>query len=141
MGTTNRDSEVSSARPKMLVRIVFALLLVQALAKTKPCDGKDNIDSCVCEDGETYEGFEELKGNCGRRNKPVSCECVDGSTWTPADRRRLAPCGTRRNLDECECHDGEIYSGRAIKRNCKKDDNPIAYCNCEDGTTWTPPRD
>merc|ERR1712168_1184826 len=131
----------------MNVKIIICLALVfvclkevAARRKGKPCDGKDNIDECQCEDGETYSGFDEVKDNCGRRNKPVSCTCVDGTDWTPPEKPER-PCGSRRNLDECECADGETYSGRQIKRNCKRDDNPIVSCACEDGTTWTPPRE
>ena len=34
--------------------------------KPKPCDSKDNIESCECEDGETYSGFDDVKDNCNR---------------------------------------------------------------------------
>ena len=105
--------------------------------KPKPCDSKENIDECTCEDGETYSG-RDIKRNCRKNTNPiVECSCVDGTTWTPPEK----PCGSRENLDECECEDGEFYSGRSIKRNCKPDDNPIVECSCEDGTTWTPPRE
>merc|ERR1712083_598450 len=69
--------------------------------KPKPCESKDNIDSCECEDGETYSGFDEVKENCGRRNKPTSCTCVDGTEWSPSEKPEK-PCGSRRNLDECD---------------------------------------
>ena len=102
--------------------------------KPKPCQEKENIDTCTCEDGQTYSGFEEVKANCGRRtdNKPVSCECLDGSTWTRPEK----PCGGGRNINECTC-DGETYSGRRdIKRNCNPDN--IESCECADGGIWTP---
>jgi len=35
-----------------------------------PCDGKDNIESCSCEDGESY-AIEELRDNCSRRKNPI----------------------------------------------------------------------
>ena len=102
--------------------------------KPKPCEEKENIDTCICEDGQTYRGFEEVKANCGRRtdNKPLSCECEDGSTWTRPEK----PCGGGRNINECTC-DGETYSGRRdIKRNCNPDN--IESCECDNGETWTP---
>merc|ERR1711936_830413 len=104
--------------------------------KRKPCDTRDNIESCICEDGETYEGHDEVKDNCGRgtENKPVSCQCNDGSTWTPPEK----PCGGKDNIVECTCEDGETYEGFDIKRRCRPRRNPIVSCACEDGTTWTP---
>merc|ERR1712135_78298 len=35
-----------------------------------PCDGKENIESCSCEDGESY-AIEELRDNCSRRKNPI----------------------------------------------------------------------
>ena len=78
---------------------IFGLLLVQALAQRQGgrrgggggrgiCDDLDNIDSWECEDGQTYVGLDDVKDNCGRINRPVSCKCLDRSSWTPSERRQ-----------------------------------------------------
>ena len=110
--------------------------------KPKPCDRRDNLSECTCEDRETYDSPRDIRRNCRPDENPiVSCACNDETTWTPDDTTWTPPekpCGGRENLDECTCEDGETYSGRDVKRNCKRDDNPIVSCDCKDGTTWAP---
>ena len=78
---------------------IFGLLLVQALAQRQGgrrdggggrgiCDDLDNIDSWECEDGQTYVGLDDVKDNCGRIDRPVSCKCLDRSSWTTSERRQ-----------------------------------------------------
>merc|ERR1712110_1156505 len=69
-------------------------------------------------------------GNCGMRSKNpiVSCTCADGESWTKPEKgdrpaKKDRPCGKGRNIESCVCADGETYEGRAVRRNCKKDDS------------------
>ena len=50
-----------------------------------PCESKDNIESCTCKDGKEVTGTDAMK-DCGRRNFPTTCECVDETTWTKPER-------------------------------------------------------
>merc|ERR1712198_405841 len=64
--------------------------------RPRPCDGIDNIESCVCGD----EASTEVTDPRDCRDvmaKPVSCACVDGSEW----ERPEPPCGGRENIAGC----------------------------------------
>ena len=110
----------------------------------KACGGRDNIATCECADGETYDNADDLKENCGRRNENplVSCTCANGDVWTKPERedrpeKKDRPCGKGRNIESCVCADGETYEGRDVRRNCKKrDDNLPTECTCKDGSQW-----
>ena len=111
----------------------------------KPCKRNGGIESCICTDESTCDSKDDCKANCGKRSKNpiVSCTCADGESWTKpekGDRDRPAkkerPCGKGRNIESCVCADGETYEGRAVRRNCKKDDNPATECTCKDGSEW-----
>ena len=110
-------------------------------AKRKPCGYELNLEECTCLDEETYTSYDDLKENCKKRDNPIqSCTCEDGDDWAPPASKR--PCGKTRLVESCTCEDGETYDNkRDIKRNCKKDENPITECQCENGTTWSPPSD
>merc|ERR1711868_134058 len=113
-----------------------------------PCDGKDNIESCSCEDGESY-AIEELRDNCSRRKNPIkTCACADGSSWSPQAKpvrpKPVKPCKTGfKNVSSCECTDGNSYEpGRELWKNCgKKSDFKIKQCECADGEIWENPSD
>merc|ERR1711944_177775 len=111
--------------------------------KSKPCEGWSNVESCLCTDESTCDSKDDCKANCGKRsdNPIVSCTCTDGESWTKPEKggrleNKDRPCGKRRNVESCVCADGETYEGRAVKRNCKKDDNPAEACTCKDGSEW-----
>ena len=112
----------------------------------RPCGGKDKITSCKCGDDDTDISKEDLKEKCPRKTKPIqSCTCDDGETWTRPEKpdetdRPEKPCGKSRNVDECTCEDGETYDNkRDLRRNCKRKKNPIESCKCMDETTWEAP--
>ena len=106
----------------------------------KPCGLKENIEECVCEDGETYVGGDVVKENCGRKNpfdvdhnRPKVCTCKDGSNWTPPEK----PCLGKKNIDQCTCKDGKTCNDKeTCRESCNKRKNPIEACTCLDGTTW-----
>ena len=49
----------------------------------KPCGGKKNVTECVCQDGEKYSGKEIIKKCIIMKNPIETCNCEDGTTWTP----------------------------------------------------------
>ena len=104
-----------------------------------PCKENGGIETCECNDGSTCDGYEDCKENCGKR-KIVSCTCADGEEWTKPEKpsRPGKPCGSRREIVNCTCEDGETYESRDIRRNCKREDNPVQECECENGDTWVP---
>ena len=125
----------------MLKYLILLLIVGTVYGMKKPCGNpRTNLKDCVCEDGETYVGPEEIKENCGRRtkNRPTSCNCVDETTWEPPTKPGK-PCGGKNNVDECTCEDGQTCSNkRDCRRNCNRRENPVESCSCSDGTTWEP---
>merc|ERR1712001_77057 len=93
------------------------------------CHGSSTVGRSV--------GLADIKANCNFNNKPKSCTCTNGDTWT-SNFPDTKPCGGKRNVDECTCKDGETYSGIAILANCVlNSENPLVSCLCKDDTTWT----
>lgn len=114
--------------------------------KRKPCKGWDNIETCECANGDTYDNKDDIKDNCGKGSKnPIeSCECATGEVWTNPGKgdgspKKNKPCGKGKNIDSCVCKDGETYEGKAVIKKCKKNkksNNKAVHCTCKDGTEW-----
>merc|ERR1711872_634764 len=114
--TYNIEQGRSSFIRKMKIAVVFlAVAVAYATARRpKPCDGIDNIESCLCGD----EASTEVTDPRDCRDvmaKPVSCACVDGSEWGAPE----PPCGGRENVAGCAeneetgeaeitCNDGTV---------------------------------
>jgi len=70
-----------------------------------PCEGWDNVETCECTDGNTYDTEAAIKENCGKgsENPIVSCVCADGEEWTkPAKGGRGRKRGNKDSSEESE---------------------------------------
>ena len=116
-------------------RYLFIFLLIGvASGRKRPC-GDANVIDCLCFNEQTYTGIDVVKENCDRKENPIEyCNCDDGFKWTP----RHKAC-KKANIIDCICEDGKTHIGKdEVKQNCKREDNPIKSCNCDDGFGWKP---
>ena len=98
--------------------------------KRRPCPGS-SISSCTCKDGNSVENPRE----CGSwKNKPTTCTCADGTTWTPPARpSRPSPCSDSNPPVSCTCKDDtEVEKPWECGRG-----NWPKFCTCSDGEQVT----
>jgi len=70
-----------------------------------PCEGWENVETCECTDGATYDTEAAIKENCGKgsENPIVSCSCADETEWTkPAKGRGRGKKGKKDSSEESE---------------------------------------
>ena len=120
---------------KLLISLIF-LGVVSGGKDYRPC-GEENVVDCLCADGKSYTSRTDVIKHCDKNENPVEfCNCGDGFKWIPKSK----PCD-EANVVDCLCEDGETYIGKAeVRENCRRRDNPIRSCNCDDGIGWAPPR-
>merc|ERR1712055_1194195 len=114
--TYNIELGRSSFVRKMKIAVVFlAVAVAYATARRpKPCDGIENIESCLCGDEASTEVTDprDCKDVMAR---PVSCACGDGSEWEAPEppcrgRENEAGCAENEETGEAEitCNDGTV---------------------------------
>ena len=115
----------------MKIALVFLAVAVSyaTARRPRPCDGKENIDSCLCGDESSTEVTDPW--DCKEVNaKPVSCTCVDGSEWEAPEGRPKICDG---NIDSCICGDNAATQVTDPK-DCKQVRARPVSCACADGS-------
>merc|ERR1711894_637918 len=89
------------------------------------------------------EGGKDKPGNGtekpieGGKNKPGNGKDKPKPTPPPKPEK---PCNGTKNVESCRCKDGETYDNKKdLRKNCKKDENPVVDCSCKDGSIWEDP--
>ena len=123
----------------MKIAVVFlAVAVAYATARRpKPCDGIDNIESCLCGD----EASTEVTDPRDCRDvmaKPVSCACVDGSEWEAPEAPEERPKICDGNIDSCVCGD-EAATQVTNPKDCFQVQARPVSCACGDGSEWEAP--